>query len=104
RILVTEIQRSLDFYRREHPDAPPVSRLVLSTNDPGLGEFGGWLSEALGLDSVIAGSPASAGGNVQPGDLVPPKGLMYLGASCLALRMATALPATVPQITLVGRP
>jgi type IV pilus assembly protein PilM len=104
RILVTEIQRSLDFYRREHPDAPPVARLILATNDPGLGEFGGWLSEALGLDTVIAGSPATASGDVAPAELVPPRGLAYLGAACLALRGATTLPDSIPQITLVGRP
>lgn len=103
RILVTELQRSLDYYRREFPNAPPVTKLILATNDSALGMFGSWISEALGIDALIAGSPGNHVDRGVIGHLVPPQGLRYLAAASLGMRAVAILPASVPQLSLIIR-
>ena len=54
RILAVEMQRSLDFFRRENPQAGEAREILLTTNDPDMGDFASWLSGESGLKVVQA--------------------------------------------------
>lgn len=99
--LATELQRSLDYYRREFPQAPAVTRVILATNDPEIDPLAQWLSQALAIDCIVAEPPISMGvSRALAAQLEAPEGLRYLGAAGLALNALPGLPATVPRFDL----
>lgn len=102
--LATELQRSLDYYRREFPMAPAISRAILATNDPALEPLAEWLSEALRLDMVVAGPPIALGvSRAIAAQLEPPEGLRFMAAAGLAMRELPGQPTAVPRFNLALR-
>jgi len=102
--LATELQRSLDYYRREFPQASAVGRGVLATNDPEAEPLADWISEALRMDMVVASPPIAIGvSRAIAAQLEPPEGLRFLAAAGLAMRELPGQPPVVPQFDLTLR-
>jgi hypothetical protein len=102
--LATELQRSLDYYRREFPQATHVSRIVISTHDPEVSAIAEWLKEALRMEVVVAEPPISLGtGRAIASQLEAPGGLRFLAAAGLAMHAIPGLPTTVPSFDLTVR-
>jgi hypothetical protein len=84
--LATELQRSLDYYRREYPQATSVGRTNLATHDPEVEPQAEWLSPARRLDVVVAEPPIAMGvSRAIAAQLEAPEGLRFLGAAGLAM-------------------
>ncbi|MCS6776537.1 MAG: pilus assembly protein PilM [Chloroherpetonaceae bacterium] len=99
--LANEVQRSLDYYQREFPNAPAVSRIVVATNDPEAGPITEWLAQTLRMEARLVEMPVDPGlsGEVAT-QLSPPHGLKYLGAVGLAMQAVTADWRHVPRFNL----
>jgi type IV pilus assembly protein PilM len=89
--LANEIQRSLQYYRREVSDTDAVDRMVVATHDPEAAGLGLWLSEVLGLQAVTAAAPDTAD---------DPSGMKYLAATGLAAQQLAGGAAGVPSFDL----
>ena len=101
--LTVELQRSLDFYRREYPDAPPVNSIVIVTGLSELEPLAAWLSEKLHIGATVATMPASAANDlVLRSRLDEPTALRFLRASGLAMQTLENLPMGLPQFNLMG--
>lgn len=101
--LATEIQRSIDYYRREFPRAPAVTRIILATHDPALEPLAAWLNQALQLDVFLTEPPIAAGvPRSVAAQLEAPDGLRFLGAAGLAMRTLPEHPAPIPSFNLVA--
>ncbi len=99
--LATEVQRSLDYYRREFPSATAISRVLLTTNDPEASGLSEWLANALRMDVRVTEPPADPGLPRDTADqLKAPQGLRYLGAVGLALQALTPEWQHVPRFNL----
>jgi type IV pilus assembly protein PilM len=99
--LATELQRSLDYYRREFPQASSVTRIVLVTNDPEIAPLAEWLYQALRLEVTLAEPPISIEtSRAIAAQLEAPSGLRFLGAAGLGLHRIAGLPAGVPSFDL----
>ena len=102
--LTVELQRSLDYYQREYPDAPPVSSIVVGTSEPGLESLAEWLSDKLHIAAVVAPVPVSP--NTDPAlraRLTGPDSLRYLRATGLAMQALENLPEGLPLLDLLGK-
>lgn len=99
--LANEVQRSLDYYQREFPNATAISRIILPTNDPEAEAISDWLSQTLRMDVRVAELPAdpSLPRNVAV-QLEPPQGLQFLGAVGLAMQALTPEWRYVPRFNL----
>jgi type IV pilus assembly protein PilM len=99
--LAMEVQRSLDYYRREYPQANGITRTFIATNDLELEPLVAWLRETLRLDVEIARLPVApnllSGSEAQ---LNPTTGIRYLGAAGLAMRTLSNQPDEVPHFDL----
>jgi type IV pilus assembly protein PilM len=99
--LASDVQRSLDYYRREYPNATAISRVILATNDPDSEALSEWLSGALRMDVRVAEPPADPGlPRPIAAQLEAPQGLRYLGAVGLALQALTPEWRQVPRFNL----
>ena len=102
--LTVELQRSLDYYQREYPDAPPVNSIVIVTSQPELEPLAAWLSEKLHIGASVATIPASAATDLAlRSRLDEPTALRFLRASGLAMQTLEKLPAGLPQFNLLGK-
>jgi type IV pilus assembly protein PilM len=100
--LAIELQRSIDYYRREYPGASLVTHVIIATQVPALEPFADWLSSALGVEATIAQIPA--GGQVEPAVrelLESGERIRLLTAAGLAMRDLSALPAGIPRFDLL---
>src|SRR5579884_358872 len=99
--LAIELQRSIEYYRREYPNSEPINRVLVATNDPELQPIVAWLSEALGTEMVTVSPQASM---ILDPDvdalLAPPDGLRFLGAAGLAMHELAGHPTTLPLFDL----
>jgi type IV pilus assembly protein PilM len=101
--LATEIQRSIDYYRREFPRAPAVSRIILATHDPQLEPLAAWLNQALQTDVLLSEPPIAVGTTRSvAAQLEAPDGLRFLGAAGLAMRTLPGQPALIPSFNLTA--
>ncbi len=99
--LATEVQRSLDYYRREFPQAPTATRLLVAANDPHLDPLASWLGQALNLDAVLVEPPIASGvERSMAAKLEAPDGLRFLAAAGLAMREQRDLPGQMPRFDL----
>jgi len=102
--LATELQRSLDYYRREYPQATTVSRTILATHDPQAEPLAEWLSQALRIDVEAAEPPISIDvGRAIASQLEAPHGLRFLAAAGLAMHELPGLADSVPRFNLALR-
>lgn len=96
-----EIQRSLDYYRREFPNATAISRIILPTNDPEAEGLAQWLSDALRIDVRVAEPPTDPSlPRATAAQLEAPQGLRFLGGAGLALQVLTPDWKQVPHFNL----
>jgi type IV pilus assembly protein PilM len=100
--LAIELQRSMDYYKREYPNAVEVSYIVIVSHIPEMAPLSEWLSQALSLEVNVAQIPVSglADMNILP-RLEPPHSMQFLTAAGLAMRELTSLPAGIPQFDLL---
>lgn len=99
--LANEIQRSLDYYRREYPNATAIGRIILTTNDPDAEGLSEWLAQALRMDVRVAEIPTNPGLPPQTiKQLETPQGLSLLGACGAALHALTPDWKQVPRFNL----
>ena len=99
--LANEVQRSLDYYRRESPDATAISRIILTTNDPDAEALSTWLAQALRMDVRVGEPPIDPGlPRTIASQLESPYGLRYLGAVGLAYQALTPEWNLVPRFNL----
>jgi hypothetical protein len=99
--LAIELQRSIEYYRREYPHSEPINRVLVATNDPELQPIVAWLSDALGTDMITVSPQASITLDPQlDSQLVPPEGLRFLAAAGLAMHELAGHPATLPLFDL----
>lgn len=102
--LTVELQRSLDYYQREYPDAPAVNSIVIVTGQSELEPLAAWLSEKLHIVTTIATIPASAATDLAlRSRLDEPTALRFLRASGLAMQTLENLPEGLPQFNLLGK-
>ena len=102
--LTVELQRSLDYYRREYPDAAPVNSIVIVTGLSELETLAAWLSEKLHIGATVATIPASAASDLAlRSRLDEPTALRFLRASGLAMQVLDKLPAGLPKFNLLGK-
>jgi type IV pilus assembly protein PilM len=103
RILLVELQRSMDYYHREYPEAPSVNSIVVACGSHELSPFIAWLSDALHIATV----PAQLTTVAQIDDaglrsmLDGPDGFRYLRAAGLAMRGLDQLPSEIPAFDLM---
>ena len=101
--LTLEVQRSLDYYKRECPDAGIVSSVTLVCNRPELESFARWISQSLQLEVVIAGIRTESQPQFSLLHLLqPPNSMRYLTSLGLAMRALTNVPETIPLMDLSG--
>jgi Tfp pilus assembly PilM family ATPase len=99
--LANEIQRSLDYYRREYPNSTAIGRIILTTNDPEVEGLTEWLAEALRMDVRVVEPPTDPSLPPQTvSQLESPQGLRFLGAAGLALHALTPDWKQVPRFNL----
>src|SRR5262249_29218745 len=99
--LANEVQRSLDYYQREFPNATAISRIILPTNDPEAEAVCDWLSQTLRMDVRLAERPSDPSIPRQAAGLLkPPQGLQYLGSVGLAMQALTPDWRYVPRFNL----
>lgn len=99
--LADEVQRTLDYYQREYPNAPAISRVLLATNDPDAANLLDWLNQTLRMDVRLVSLPSDPAmpRNVAV-QLESPPGLRYLGAVGLAMQAFTGHWKYVPRFNL----
>ena len=103
RLLLVELQRSMDYYHREYPEAPSVNSIVVACGSQELSPFISWLSDALHIATV----PASLTAVAQIEDaglhatLDGSDGFRYLRAAGLAMRGLDQLPSEIPAFDLM---
>ena len=80
--LATNLERSLDYYRRENPQSGPIRRILLAADDPELEFLPMWLTEVIALEVTAVTLPACVG----PAALLQaPDACRFLGAVGLAM-------------------
>jgi type IV pilus assembly protein PilM len=105
--LATELQRSLDYYRREFPQAPAVSRTILATHDPDIEPLADWLKQALALEVTLAEPPISIGvSRAIAAQLEETEGLRFVAACGLAMHGLPGMSPSIPVFNLgaIARP
>lgn len=101
--LANEVQRSLDYYRREFPNSTAIGRIILTTNDPDVEGLTEWLAEALRMDVRVVEPPTDPSLPPQTvSQLESPQGLRFLGATGLALHALTPDWKQVPRFNLAA--
>ena len=99
--LTVELQRSLDYYSSQNPDEANINRLVLVTTSPELAPLQMWLSQANGMETILAALPAAQLRNPQTASLLEGiEGMRFLCAAGLAMRELSGLPAPMPRFDL----
>ncbi len=99
--LSNEVQRSLDYYQREFPAATPITRIVLTSNDPEAADIASWLTQSLQLDVSVVEPPLDAGSPSEIAAMLQaPQGLKYLGALGLAQYAVMPESRAVPHFNL----
>src|SRR5579871_5441669 len=99
--LAIELQRSIEYYRREYPNSEPIQRVLIATNDPELQPIVAWLSDALGMEMVTVSAQSSLALDPQvDAQLAPPDGLRFLAAAGLAMHELAGHPASLPMFDL----
>ncbi len=99
--LANEVQRSLDYYRREFPNSTAIGRVILTTNDPEAERVSEWLQDALRMDVRVVETPTDPSLPPQTVTMLePPQGLRFLGAAGLALHALTPDWKQVPRFNL----
>ncbi len=102
--LTVELQRSLDYYQREYPDARPVNSIVIVTGQSELEPLAAWLSARLHIAASVATIPASAATDLAiRSRLDEPTALRFLRAGGLAMQALEKLPDGLPQFNLLGK-
>jgi len=102
--LTVELQRSLDYYQREYPDAPPVNSIVIVTGQSQLEPLAAWLSAKLHIAALVATIPASAATDLAlRSRLDEPTALRFLRAAGLAMQALEKLPEGLPEFNLLGK-
>jgi type IV pilus assembly protein PilM len=102
--LTVELQRSLEYYQREYPDARPIHSIVIVTGQAELEPLAVWLSEKLHITATVATMPASAATDLAlRSRLDEPTALRFLRASGLAMQTLENLPAGLPQFNLISK-
>jgi Tfp pilus assembly PilM family ATPase len=100
RSLATDLERSLDYYRRENPQSGSVQHILLTTDDPDLDLLPQWLSETLSLGVSLTPLPTCTG---QAATLDPRDSYRFMGAAGLAMRNLPGHPADLPRFDLTRR-
>src|SRR5581483_10105353 len=101
--LASEVQRSLDFYRREYPNSTAIGRVILATNDPEAEALSELLADALRMDVRVVETPTDPGLPPQTAaQLESPQGLRFLGAAGLALHTLAPDWKQVPRFNLAA--
>lgn len=95
--LTVELQRSLDYFASQSPEESTIERLVLAIPVPELAPLEAWFTQAIAIDTVIAGLPASR--QTGSGDNGP-ENVRYLCAAGLAMRELPGLPPAMPRFDL----
>ncbi|MCW3095379.1 MAG: type pilus assembly protein PilM [Chthonomonadaceae bacterium] len=102
--LAVELQRSLDYYKREFPDSQPVDSIVIAGSQHEFGSLASWLSEKLQIETTLVALPASATADpALRSRLAAPSALRYIRASGLAMQALGNLPEELPLFNLLGR-
>lgn len=102
--LTVELQRSLDYYKREYPDAPAINSIVIGTSQPELRPLADLLTERLHITAVVAPIPTAGMSDpalrtrLQEGD-----GLRFFRACGLAMQALSNAPAELPLFDLLGK-
>ena len=102
--LTVELQRSLDYYNREYPDAPPVGTIVIVATRPELNSLAEWISDKLQIETAMATLPTA--GIADPAvrsRLEEPASVRFLRASGLAMQGLEKLPEGLPEFNLLGK-
>jgi hypothetical protein len=99
--LATEVQRSLDYYRREFPAAASVGRIIVATNDPEAADYARWLAQALQAEVTLAEPPVAMGATrAIASQMEAPEGLRFLAAAGLAMHQADPTAQGIPRFNL----
>ncbi|HEV2473096.1 MAG TPA: pilus assembly protein PilM [Chthonomonadales bacterium] len=99
--LATEIQRSLSYFRRKHPEAPAIDQIVLSSNDPEVAPIAEWLHRALDIEVVLISVPAAWATGVGTAETLEiPGSLRYSAAAGLCLHRIAEFPTSIPAFDL----
>ena len=100
--IATEIRRSLDFFRRQHTDAPDVPFVVLAASNPRISALRDWLAQSLQVEVSLAVPPRTASTNPNLAmELEPPTGLRFVAAAGLAGHVANTKPGLPPRFDLI---
>ncbi|GEM_PF-5262621 len=99
--LADEVQRTLEYYQREYPNATAISRVMLTTNDPAAANLRDWLAQTLRMEVRLVSLPSdpTMPRNVAV-QLESPQGLKFLGAVGLAMQAFTGDWKYVPRFNL----
>jgi len=101
--LTVELQRSLDYYKREYPDAAPVGTIVIVASRPELNSLAEWMADKLQIEASMASLPTS--GITDPAlrsHLEAPESVRFLRASGLAMQGLEKLPEGLPEFNFLG--
>jgi len=105
RLLLTELQRSSDFYHREYPDSEGVNSIVVAAGMPALGRIADWLGRATQIParSVNINAFAEIEDETLKSRLDSSDGSRFIRACGLAMYGLESLPAGNPQFDLLRR-
>lgn len=102
--LAMEIRRSLEYYFSQSPKAQSIVQGILSAQNKDLQPLCGVLSQALNIRMDMAGIPQSWFTDPAIAEKVGSQnGLAYMGASGVAMRHLTGVPASIPEFSLTPK-
>lgn len=102
--LTVELQRSIDYYQREYPEAAPINNIVIGTIEPALAPLAPVLAERLHITTTVA--PVPTAGSPDPAlvaRLQEADGLRFFRAAGLAMQMLEKAPEGLPRFDLLGK-
>lgn len=102
-VLSSEMQRTLDYYRREFPQATAIERIVLVSDEPALDLLADWLARTLGREVIASGLPLDIEITAEARDQLEAQSeTRYLSAVGLALHTLMPEWTQIPRFDLRG--
>lgn len=101
--LLTELQRSMDYYHREYPEAPTVTNIVVACCAKEIKPFVSWLSSGIHVPATTASvaSYATIADSTLKSTFDGVDSSRYLRAVGLAMRGLDQVPTQVPKFDLL---